>query len=239
MRLNRVKRTVMATALAVATAVASVAGQAQAFTFGQNDLALAIYGNGTEALYNLGTYSTLTAGPTVDLNLGTAGLTAAQVGANPVKWTVFGFDLGSTAGQIQAATTFAPAQITGAFDFNSQLIATINMSASPFAGDTTGKANAGSFSSNLDTAGASKMEGAWPVAMKGSLDQVLNLMRGDVDTNTFTQVARVQFTSDGHLLIGNPGPAAVPLPAGVVLFGTGLIGLIGIARRTFNRMTTA
>ncbi len=57
MRLNIVKRTVMATALAVATAVAGVAGQAQAFTFGQNDLVLAIYGNNTEALYNVGTYS--------------------------------------------------------------------------------------------------------------------------------------------------------------------------------------
>ena len=54
MRLNKVKRTVMATALAVATAVAGVAGQAQAFSFGENDLVLAIYGNNTEALYNLG-----------------------------------------------------------------------------------------------------------------------------------------------------------------------------------------
>ena len=44
----------MATALAVATAVAGIAGQAQAFSFGQNDLVLAIYGNNTEALYNLG-----------------------------------------------------------------------------------------------------------------------------------------------------------------------------------------
>ena len=54
MKLNIVKRTVLATALAVATAVTGVAGQAQAFTFGEGDLVLAIYGNNTEALLNLG-----------------------------------------------------------------------------------------------------------------------------------------------------------------------------------------
>ena len=236
MRLNIVKRTVMATALAVATAVAGVAGQAQAFTFGQNDLVLAIYGNNNEALYNLGTYSTLlAAGPNTDLNLGTAGLTTAQVGTNAVKWTIFGWDLSLPDGQIHAATAFTPAQITGPTDFTSQFNPSTAW-AGGFSGDTVSKADPLSFSSNLNTAGAGKFEGAWPVAMQGSLDQVLNIMRGNVALNTFTQVGRVQFTSDGHLIIGNPGPAAVPLPAGVVLFGTGLIALIGIARRSFKQM---
>ena len=82
------------------------------------------------------------------------------------------------------------------------------------------------------------MEGAWPVAMKGSLDQILNIMQGSVSSGAFSQIGRVQFTTDGHLLIGNPGPAvaAVPLPAGVVLFGTGLVALVGIARRRINQM---
>jgi hypothetical protein len=236
MRLNKVKRTVMATALAVATAVAGVAGQAQAFTYGQNDLVLAIYGNNTEALYNLGTYSTLlAAGPNTNLTLGTAGLAAAQVGGSAVKWTIFGWDLSLPDGQIHAATAFTPAQITGALDFTSQFNPSTAWSGG-FTGDTISKGSSLSFSSNLNTAGAGKFEGAWPVAMQGSLDQVLNIMQGNVALNAFTQVGRVQFTSDGHLIIGNPGPAAVPLPAGVVLFGTGIIALIGIARRSFKQM---
>jgi hypothetical protein len=229
----------MATALAVATAVAGIAGQAQAFTFGQNDLVLAIYGNNTEALYNLGTYSNLlAAGPSTDLFVGTAGLTAASVGTNAVKWTVFGWDLSLPDGQIHAATTFTPTQITGAgaLDFTSQFNPLSGWSGG-FSGDTVSKSSTLSFTSVLNNAGTGKMEGAWPVAMQGSLDQVLNIMRGDVANNTFSQVGRVLFTSDGHLIIGNPGPAlATPLPGVVVLFGTGLIGLIGIARRSFKQM---
>jgi len=167
MRLTIVKRTVMATALAVATAVAGIAGQAQAFTFGQNDLVLAIYGNNTEALYNLGTYSTLlAAGPNTDLNLGTAGLTATQVGTNAVKWTIFGWDLSLPDGQIHAATAFTPAQITGPLDFTSQFNPSTAW-AGGFSGDTVSKGSSLSFSSNLNTAGAGKFEGAWPVAMQG------------------------------------------------------------------------
>ena len=241
MRLNRVKRTIMATALAVATAVAGVAGQAQAFTYGQNDLVLAIYGNNTEALYNVGTYSSLLAGPNVDVNVGTAGLSAASVGTpSAVKWTLFGWDLDAASGTgLHAATQFTPTEINsgGSLTLTNQFNPSLAMSFGPgFAGDTVAKTDSQSFSFNLNTAGAGKFEGAWPVAMQGSLDQVLNVMRGDVGVNSFTQVGRAQFTSDGHLIIGNPGPAAVPLPGVVVLFGTGLIGLIGIARRKLNRM---
>ena len=42
-------------------------------------------------------------------------------------------------------------------------------------------------------------------------------MRGNVALNTFTQVGSVESTSDGDFIIGDPVPAAVPLPAGVVL----------------------
>jgi hypothetical protein len=236
MRLIKVKRTVMATALAVATAVAGVAGQAQAFSFGQNDLVLAIYGNNTEALYNLGDFNTrLANNATFNLDV-SLGLTAAQVGTNPVKYTIFGWDVSLPSGQVHAATTFAPAGITGAIDLVSQLNPSFAWSASSsFTGDTIAKSDSRSFSQNLNLSGDGKLGGAWPVAMQGSLDEVLNIMRGNVETNTFTQVGRVLLTANGQLTIGNPGPAAVPLPAGVVLFGTGLIALVGIARRSFNR----
>jgi hypothetical protein len=239
MRLKKVKRTVMATALAVATAVTGFAGQAQAFTFGQNDLVLAIYGNNTEALYNLGNANTiLTSGGAGIVNVNvSAGLTAAQVGANPVKYTLFGWDLNLPNGQITAATAFAPSALTGTKDFNTQFNNSIGFSNLSFTGDTISKTDpqGRSFSQNLNVSGSGQFDGAWPLAMQGSLDQVLNVMRGNVETNTFTQVGRVLLTSGGLLTVGNPGPAAVPLPAAVVLFGTGLIGLIGVARRSFNK----
>jgi hypothetical protein len=227
----------MATALAVATAVAGVAGQAQAFTFGQNDLVLAIYGNNTEALYNLGDFNSVLAnGATLSSNV-SAGLTAAQVGTNAVKYTIFGWDVSLPSGQVHAATTFAPAQITGPIDLTSQLNPSFAWSgSSAFTGDTIAKSDSRSFTQNLNISGDGKLGGAWPVAMQGSLDQVLNIMRGNVETGTFTQVGRVLLAANGLLTIGNPGPAAVPLPAGVVLFGTGLIALVGIARRSIKRM---
>src|SRR4029077_12884156 len=122
MRLSTVKRTIMASALAVATAVAGNAGLAQAFLFGEGDLVLAIYGNNTEALYDLGKASTiLTPGGAGIANLDvSAGLAAAQVGTNPVKYTLFGWDLSLPNGQITAATAFAPSAITGTKDFNTQ-----------------------------------------------------------------------------------------------------------------------
>ena len=240
MRLNRVKRTVMATALAVATAVAGIAGQAQAFSFGQNDLVLAIYGNNTEVLYNLGNYTTLLANgasiPPLDLS---SQLAAASVGtlAN-VRYTIFGWDLSLPNGQIHAATSFTAAQLTGTKDFNTQFNNSIGYSNLSFTGDNISKTDplSRSFSQNLNTSGSGQFDGAWPLAMQGSVDQVINIMRGNVETNAFTQVGRVLLAANGQLTIGNPGPAAVPLPAGVVLFGTGLIALVGIARRSIKRM---
>lgn len=237
MKLNIVKRTVMATALAVATAVAGVAGQAQAFSFGENDLVLAIYGNNTEALVNLGNYNTLLANnASTPFNL-SAELAAASVGTNPVKYTIFGWDVSLPNGQLHAASAFEPGSIPNSgLNLTNQFNPSVNMSFLPaFTGNTIAKADPGSFTQNLNLAGDGRLGSAWTVAMEGTLDSVLNIMRGNVETNSFTQVGRVLLAADGQLTIGNPGPAAIPLPAGVVLFGTGLIALIGIARRSFNQ----
>ena len=160
MRLNIVKRTVMATALAVATAVAGVAGQAQAFSFGQNDLVLAIYGNNTEALINLGNYNTLLANnASTSLNLATA-LGDASVGtlAN-VRYTIFGWDLCLPNGQIHAGTAFAPSALTGTKDFNTQFINSIGYSNLSFVGDTISKTDPSgrSFFQNLNTSGTGSL----------------------------------------------------------------------------------
>ncbi|MBX3302698.1 MAG: VPLPA-CTERM sorting domain-containing protein [Nitrospira sp.] len=240
MKVRGIKRIMVGAAVAVLTAVTGMAGQAQAFFFGQNDLVLAIYGNNTEALYNVGDFQTrLAGGATFSLDV-SAGLAAAQVGGNPVKWTVFGWDATLDSGQIHAATKFLPDQINtaGLLDLTSQLNPAVAWSGfvtgMPFDGDTIAKSDARSFSSNLDGAGDGKLGGAWPVAMFGELDEILTIERGDVALNTYTQVGSALLTAGGLFTIGNPGP--IPLPAGVVLFGTGLIGLVGIARRSFKRI---
>lgn len=235
MRLTAFKRTIMASVLAIATAVA---GQAQAFVFNEGDLVLAIYGNNTEALYNLGNGSTiLTPGGAGIVNRDvSAGLAAAGVGTNPVRYTLFGHD--STVGALYAATSFASSAINpNSLGLTFQFEASIGMQGQGgFAGDTIAKADFRSFSSNLNADGNGNFGGTWPVGMQGGVDTILNIMQGDVNTNTFTQVGRVLLTAGGLLTVGNPGPTPVPLPAGVVLFGSGLIGLIGIARRSFKRM---
>jgi hypothetical protein len=239
MKVRSVKHMMVAAALTVSTAIAGMVGQAQAFSFGQNDLVLAIYGNNTEALYNLGDFNTrLGSGATFSLDV-SAGISAASVGANPVKWTVFGWDVTLPAGQVHAATTFAPGQVQPPgtlLDLTSQLNPALAWSSnSDFTGDTIAKADIKSFSSNLNQDGSGKLGGAWPVAMQGELGQFMNILRGDVENNTFSAVGRVLLAANGLLTIGNPGPNPVPLPAGVVLFGSGLIGLIGVARRSFTR----
>ena len=237
MKRTAFKRIMMATVLAVATVVSGVMEKAQAFTFGNGDLVLAIYGNNTEALYNLGSAtSVLAPGGAGISNLNvSAGLAAAGVGTNPIRLTLFGHNI--SAGNVYAATTFAPGSINpNLLGLTVQFESSIGMSSlGGFTGDTIARSDAQSFTSNLNQAGTGTMGGSWPVAMQGSLDQVLNIMRGDINAGSFTQIGRILLSSNGLLTVGNPGPAAVPLPAGVVLFGSGLIGLIGMARRSFNQ----
>lgn len=238
MKVRSVKQMIVASALTVLTAIAGLVGHAQAFSFNDGDLVLAIYGNNTEALYNLGAASSVLAPGgglhTLDVS---AGLTQAGVGGNPVRFTVFGHDL-SGSPSVLAGTSFGSAQINAAqLGLTVQLEASISMQAlGGFSGDTIAKADTKSFTSNFNQNGAGNFGGTWPVSMQGLPGDILNIMNGDSDAGTFTQVGRIQLLN-GIVSFGNPGPSAVPLPAGVILFGTGLIGLIGVARRSFNKLT--
>ena len=235
MKLRGIKRIMVAAVLAVATAVA---GNAHAFTFGDGDLVLAIYGNNSEALYNLGNYnSKLANGASFTLDV-TSGLNAAKVGTNPVLWTVFGWDTSLPAGQVHAATKANPIQPAGtSLGLTNQFNPLAVWSGTQLnTADVIPKSDGDSFSSRINSGGDGKLSGAWPNAMEGVLNDQLTVVRGDVAANTFTQVGRVTLTNAGLLtLLGGVGQP-VPLPAGVVLFGTGVIGLIGVARRSFNKM---
>lgn len=229
MRPTKLKRTVLAVIMAAATAVAGAAGEARAFSFDNGDLVLAIYGNNTEALINLGQTSTLFAG-TNPINFDvSAALALAQVGTNAVSYTLFQHDF--TNFLIHAATGANPSTINpNLLGPNVQFAASIGMSSlGGFTGDTIAKADSKSFSSNLNQDGAGNFGGTWPTAMQGSLGQLVSILSADVNTNALSQVSTALLAGNGMLTLN---VAAVPLPAAVVLFGSGLVGLIGIARRS-------
>lgn len=52
------------------------------------------------------------------------------------------------------------------------------------------------------------------------------------DPLAFNKLSTASLSSTGGILLG--APAAVPLPAAAWLFGSGVLGLVGIARRRFN-----
>lgn len=87
--------------------------------------------------------------------------------------------------------------------------------------------------------------GSWnDGGMQGSIGDVLNILEGrsrDTSgaTNLISDVGRVVLSASGQLTIcggANCDLAPVPVPAAAVLFGSGLVGLVGIARRKLAAM---
>jgi len=228
------------------------AADARAMLVNPGDLVLAMFSNGTEYYRNLGSAETLLTGAQVNIDIGSSSLNPFGVttGANPVQWTLL-----STQGTTQVntflntASTLTSQQIVDSQSNNSVVTVASNMAGwrnqlnlSLPAGNegTILASDPASFSSNFGVGGT--LNGAMLAGgFQGDVNSVLNMVKGQaritgppLQLNVFSDVGRAVLASNGFLSIcGGAGCQlqAVPIPAAAVLFGSGLIGLIGIARR--------
>jgi hypothetical protein len=220
-----------------AVATAALAGSvtaAHALQFNAGDLVLAVYGNGTEYVSNLGTISNVVNnGVNVDLT----GVLGSLGGANTIKYTVFGYS--------GTSITFgdsAPASGASGFTTTQKNAIVANTLINTLIGYSGQLASAAdvrnlfpatdglSFETQIVT--PDTLGGAIPSAhvAYSNIDSVLNLLSLTGNRGTLSQVGTgLLSSSTGHFVV-----SAVPVPAAVVLFATGVIGLVGLARRRMS-----
>lgn len=239
--LSMVKRVSVAAAVAAAMFTGSVMS-AQALQFNTTgDAVLVLYGNDTEYVQNLGSFANLaTNAANIDLSsiLGLNSPTGPN-GLNQIQYTIVGrsasqFIFGTanpitdfTAGNKSSLGTNSPNFLSALNGWSQNLaLAADSRSLIP-------QADSLSFSSFLDPSGGGTL-GMLPAGKQGfsTIDSVLYLLErnvgsGTTNNNSLAQVYLANIVN-GHLMVT---VSAVPVPAAAILFATGVIGLVGVARR--------
>src|SRR5262245_41488415 len=242
MRFSTLKRTAAVFAVTATLAFAGLIGQAHALLFSPGDAVLVIYGNDNQGYLNLGNWNTLKAsGGSFDVSsiLNTAGVS----GANTIQYTLVGMptsgslpmffgndvDISSwTSGQKSAvfpntynsALTQWRGQLTTANDASRQIYA----ASDPLL----------SFDKYLNTLGDNTLGGSIPSSRRGSsdIDTTLYLLErtGIASTLAGITTGLLDSVAKTFTIVGT----AVPVPAAAVLFASGMIGLVGLARRSMG-----
>lgn len=243
---HRLKKAVAAVCGAAALSVLSVAGvptDARALTFGNEDLVFALYGNNQEFIQNLGSTGTLLA-PGASTNFSIDAPTLSAVGGtNAVKWALvsFSYDINGDPTVLHASSQKALGSWTAAElstvavvpSWNAAAVWSGQSGAVPGSTQLLPKTDPNSFTSVFGTSGS--LAGGFPVSTEGFYGSLLHILSGNYNTNLLSAMGQGVLSQDGTLLTISNVQSPVPVPAAVVLFGTGLVGLVGVARRSLAR----
>ncbi len=228
------------TVAAVTLAAVSVSVPAHALVYSPGDAVLVVYGNEQQGYLNLGKWDTLKASggsfPVADI------LTAPGVsGANPIEYTIVGNSGAPTPmwfGSNQAIADWTNTQKT-LMNTNAYNTANTNWRGQlTTAADPTRKIYAAAdpllaFSLYFGT--TDSLGGLTSVRGSSDIDSILHLLERTGVASTLAGVTTAFLNSSTNLLtIGGGVPAPIPVPAAAVLFATGMIGLVGFARRSIG-----
>jgi hypothetical protein len=235
---TRITQTVIVAA--VALAAVSVSVPAHALVYNTGDAVLVIYGNEQQGYLNLGNWDTLkTTGGSFNVAdiLNTAGVS----GVNPIEYTIVGNSGALTPmwfGSNQAIGDWTSTQKT-LMNTNAYNTANTNWRGQlTTAADPTRKIYAAAdpllaFSLYFGT--TDSLGGLTSVRGSSDIDSLLNLLERTGAATTLAGVTTAFLNSTTKLLtIGGGQPAPIPVPAAAVLFATGMIGLVGFARRSMG-----
>lgn len=230
----------LAVAAVAAAALAGPVPSAHALQFSPGEAVLAVYGNGVEYVRNLGSYQNLISnGLTLDLS---SILSQVSAGGAPLAYAIAGFNNGNTdiffgsRSPIEDWTAQNKNQLQPNVLFANLDGWRVNLQGPPAdARDFFPVADPLSFSSNLNQSGANTLGGAVPAVRGGfaPVGEVMHLLRRTGGPSTLSEVGTALFTANGQLQIGQVGPV-VPIPAAAILFASGLVGLVGLARRRMS-----
>ncbi|MDN5940399.1 MAG: hypothetical protein L0H94_00835 [Nitrospira sp.] len=248
------KAKVLVGVMATVAGISGLATEARAFEFNPGDLILVMFGNAQEYYRNLGPAASLLApGAQTQFDLSESSLNplSATAGVEPVQYTLLSSE-GTTvfdvfinhASQKTSAEIVASQSNNGVGPLNSLITGwreNIGTTTGPGSEIVLPAIDPASWTTTFGIGGS--LSGTWTGGgMQGSLGTLLTMIQGDAyvdatqERNVLSDVGKALLLANGPFnLCGGGGctPAAVPLPTAVVLFGTGLAALVGIARRKF------